>query len=282
MPDEVLVTGAGGFVGRRLVAALRERGDCVHEFSLEQGDLASAQLDYPGVRRVYHLAARMFVPESWRTPRPFFDANVAGTWTVLEFCRRQNASLLMVSSYVYGKPRALPLGEEHPVQAFNPYGLTKLLAEESAAFYRDAFHVPVSIVRPFNIYGPGQADSFLIPMLIRQALDRARDAYEVADSEPRRDQLYVDDLISLLIAAADRPGGVYNAGSGESVNIADLAALINDLLGIRKPLRSRGERRPDEVMDVVADIARAERELRWRPKISLREGLAETIASMRS
>ncbi len=279
---EILVTGAGGFVGRRLVAALRARGDVVREFSTRDGDIARTPLDFPNVGRVYHLAARTFVPESWTAPGPFFDTNVLGTVNTLEFCLRQKASLVLLSSYVYGPPRYLPIDEDHPLEAFNPYALTKLMAEEAAAFYRDKRGVPVTIVRPFNLYGPSQGDLFLIPMLIRQALDPERADFEVADDGPRRDHFFVDDLIDILLACDQRPGGVYNAGSGASASIADLVRLINEIAGTDKPLRSRGERRPSEVMDVVADIRRAERELNWRPKVGLRDGLAATIKAMRA
>lgn len=281
MANEILVTGAGGFVGRHLVKALRARGDLVREFSSRDGDIASTHLDFPDVRTVFHLAGRTFVPESWRAPRPFFETNLLGALNVLEFCRSQQASLVLMSSYVYGKPRSLPIAEDHPLQPFNPYALSKILAEETAAFYRDSRGVAVTIVRPFNLYGPGQADMFLIPMLIRQALDPARGYYEVADDGPRRDHLYIGDLIGLLLACAEERSGVYNAGSGRSASIAELVAAINGVLGICKELRSRGERRPDEVMDVIADIGHAENILGWKPKVDLNEGLAATITAMR-
>ncbi len=187
-----------------------------------------------------------------------------------------------MSSYVYGKPQSLPISEEHPVRAFNPYALSKILAEEAAGFYRDHYGLPVTILRPFNLYGPTQAEPFLVPMLIRQALDPKQERYEVADDGPRRDYIFIDDLIDLAFASEDRPGGVYNAGSGTSVSIGDLAALINEVAGIHKPLYSRGERRKDEVMDVVADIRRAESELGWRPKVSLRDGLAAAVAAFKT
>src|SRR5207249_3312941 len=119
-------------------------------------------------------------------------------------------------------------------------------------------------------------------MLIRQALDPARACYEVADDRPRRDHLFVDDLIELAIACRRCPGEIYNAGSGISVGIADLVAEINLAAGVSKPLRSRGEGRPEEVLDVVADIRRAAAELNWRPRVSLREGIAATVASFRA
>ncbi len=282
MLSEVLVTGASGFIGRRLVSRLRGQGEVVREFSESDGDIASAPLDFPEVRHVFHLAARTYVPDSWREPRPFFETNLLGLVNTLDFCVRQKASLVLLSSYVYGHPRALPIAEDHPLEAYNPYSLTKILAEQTAAFYRDKHGVAVTIVRPFNLYGPGQADHFLVPMLIRQALDPARDCYEVEDDGPRRDQLFVDDLIDLVLACRNRPGGVYNAGSGHSVSFGYLAALISEAAGVEKPVRSRGRRRPEEVMDVVADIRRAQTELDWQPRVSLKDGLAATVASLRA
>jgi nucleoside-diphosphate-sugar epimerase len=281
-PNETLVTGASGFVGRRLVSRLRAQGEVVREFSECDGDIAHSSLDFPNVSHVFHLAARTYVPDSWREPRPFFETNVLGLVNVLDFCVRQKAAMVLLSSYVYGHPRSLPIAEDHPLEAFNPYSLTKILAEQTAAFYREKHQLAVTIVRPFNLYGPGQADHFLVPMLIRQALDPSRDWYEVEDDGPRRDHLFIDDLIDLALACRNRPGGVYNAGSGRSVSISELATLINAAAGVDKPVRSRGRRRPEEVMDVVADIRRAEVELDWSPRVNLKDGLAATVASMRA
>lgn len=282
MLSEILVTGASGFVGGRLVVALRAQGHTVREFSLEDGDITRAEFSFPGVRHVYHLAARTFVPDSWRAPLLFFETNVLGVANVLEFCRRQQASLTLVSSYVYGQPRWLPISEDHPVEAFNPYALTKLLAEEIACFYRDKYTVPLTIVRPFNLYGPGQASHFLVPLLVQQALDPTTEYIEVDDERPRRDLLFIDDLIALLVACLEAQPGIYNAGSGRSVGIVELVDAINAVIGQNKPLRSRGERRPEEVLDVVADIRRAREILQWNPRVSLDEGLARTIQAAKS
>ena len=282
MNADILITGADGFVGRRLVSSLRASGERVRALTRADGDLSRAQPSADHIGCVYHLAARTFVPDSWRDPIPFAETNVVGTWNVLEFCRRSGARLVLVSSYVYGRPNVLPIAEDHPLQAFNPYSLTKILAERTAAFYRDSFGVTVTIVRPFNLYGPGQSDAFLIPTLIRQALEPALPCYEVADDRPRRDQLFVDDFVELLAACRTRPAGIYNAGSGVSTSIAEIVDSLNALTGQDKPLRARGEHRPDEVLDVVADIRRSEAELGWHPRTSLRDGLARTLEAARA
>jgi nucleoside-diphosphate-sugar epimerase len=277
----ILVTGADGFVGSHLTQALERDGCSVIRLSSSDGDIAQVALDYPGITRVFHLAARTSVPESWQAPRDFYGTNVLGTVNVLELCRRTGASLTYVSSYIYGTPLRLPIGEDHPVRAFNPYSSSKILAEEAARFYAGPFSVPVTIIRPFNVYGPRQTNSFLIPTIIQQARSLETRSIEVADDRPKRDQLFVSDLVELLLRTMDCGGlRTYNAGSGYSVGIPEIAGLVNELLETSKPLVSRGDARPSEVMDVVADISRAKADLGWQPKVSLREGLYLTISGM--
>jgi nucleoside-diphosphate-sugar epimerase len=278
MSSSILVTGASGFLGRRLVDVLRRRGEAVITHSSRDGDLARVRPQARDVRHVYHLAAKTYVPDSWIRPKDFYEVNVLGTINVLEYCRENGASLTLVSSYVYGRPERLPITEDHPLRAFNPYGHSKLLAEEVARFYQENYGAVVTIVRPFNLYGPGQPGQFLIPTLIRQALSPASAAITVADLRPKRDYIYVDDLVDLLILAGAAPqGGVYNAGTGVSTSVQEVAECIVALAGTNKPVVSKQDERPNEVLDTVADITRARTRLGWRPTVDLREGLARTI-----
>ena len=225
-----------------------------------------------------HLAARTFVPDSWSQPLPFYTTNVLGTVNVAEFCRRQGASLTLLSSYVYGRPRFLPISEEHPVAAFNPYGHTKLLAEEVCRYYAQQFGMKATVIRPFNVYGPGQAGNFLIPTLLRQVLDPEAREVSIADDRPRRDYLFVDDLLDLLLQTMNPQGfDAFNAGSGSSVNPRELADLMLRAAGLEKPVVSRGEVRADEVLDTVADVGKAKRIFGWEPRVSLVEGLRRII-----
>jgi len=282
MSGAVLVTGASGFLGRRLVQALCEHGDTVISRTSQDGDIRRDRLNADGVRHVFHLAAKTFVPDSWRDPMPFYEVNVLGTVNVLEFCREQHASLTLLSSYVYGHPERLPISEDHPLRAFNPYGHSKILAEEVARFYELSYDIPLTIVRPFNLYGPSQHSRFLVPKLIYQALSREYDAISVADLRPKRDYVYVDDVVDMLIRFLDPPGrrGTYNAGSGVSISVGELIELVSRMSGIRKAVCSENAARPDEVMDTVADISRACNELNWLPKTPLEEGLKRTMSSM--
>jgi nucleoside-diphosphate-sugar epimerase len=280
MSRAILVTGADGFIGKYLVAALTSSGHSVQTHSLADGDLAHCALEYTGISHVFHLAGKTFVPDSWADPCAFYTTNVVATANVLEFCRRSGASLTFISSYVYGPPRVIPITEDHPLQAFNPYAHSKVLAEEVCRFYAGQHGTPVAIVRPFNIYGPGQDGRFLIPTLVRQALAPDSDAIEVADLRPRRDFLYVSDLIDLMLATlAGGASGAYNAGSGVSTSIQEIGTILNSIVPYEKKLVSRGESRPHEILDVVADIRKAERELGWKPRVDIATGLRLTVES---
>jgi UDP-glucose 4-epimerase len=278
MSKTVLVTGASGFIGRPLSERLEQAGCAVIRHSDADGDIASCPLPGSGVNHVYHLAARTFVPDSWSDPLPFYATNVLGTVNVAEFCRRHGASLTMLSSYVYGRPRFLPISEEHPVAAFNPYGHTKLLAEEVCRYYAQQFGIQVTIVRPFNVYGPGQNGNFLIPTLLRQVLDPEAREVSMADERPKRDYLFIDDLLDLLLRTMNPQGcDAFNAGSGCSVNPRELAELMLRAAGLEKPVVSRNEVRADEVLEMVADVGKAKRIFGWEPRVSLVEGLRRMI-----
>ena len=283
MAKTVLVTGASGFIGSALVPELRRQGFRVLAHSRADSDIATCEPAFDDAAHVVHLAGKSFGPDSFTEPRAFYTTNVLGTISALEFCRRSGATLTFVSSYVYGVPLSLPITEDHPLRALNPYSHSKILAEEAVQFYESIFGITASIVRPFNVYGPGQHERFLIPTLIRQALDQRCRFIEVADLRPRRDYIHVRDLVRLLIATlTNARRGIYNAGCGQSISISELAAAIGAVTSEPKPVRVTGEPRRDEILDVVADISRAKTDFGWAPEIDLQEGLRETIHWMQS
>lgn len=275
----ILVTGADGFIGSHLVPVLRAGGHHVLTHSTRGGDIRNCSLNFDGVGHVFHLAARTFVPDSWTAPLSFYEVNLLGTVNVLEHCRACDASLTLMSSYVYGPPARLPISEDEPLRAYNPYSHSKILAEETGLYYQREFGIPVTIVRPFNVYGPGQARRFLIPTILEQAIDPEQTTIVVADLRPRRDYLFVSDLIDLLTRMAfRREGGTFNAGSGSSLGVGDVIDLVNQLLPAPKQVSTNGLIRPVEIMDVFADISRVRDEFGWVPRVTLREGLRQTLA----
>jgi GDP-4-dehydro-6-deoxy-D-mannose reductase len=282
MKNEILVTGASGFLGGHLVPALEARGYGVRSHSSRQGDIVHCALPIEGASHVFHLAARTFVPDSWTNPQAFYQVNLLGTLNVLEHCRRQGTPLTLISSYVYGHPRRLPIAEDHPLEALNPYAQSKILAEDLARFYEMHFGLRVVIVRPFNLYGPGQNPPFLIPVIVEQALDPAASVIRLKDLRPRRDYLYINDAIEFLVSTMGKEvKGIYNLGSGESVSVAEVAALIRHAAGTDKPIVSDEQPRLQEIMDLRADISRAA-QLRWKPTTALADGIAKVVAAQRA
>lgn len=282
MRNEILVTGASGFIGGHLVRALKARGYGVRSHSSRDGDIVHCVLPIEGACHVFHLAAKTFVPDSWTNPEAFYQVNLLGTLNVLEHCRREHTPLTLISSYVYGHPRRLPIAEDHPVEAINPYAQSKIMAEDLARFYALHFGLRVVIVRPFNLYGPGQNPPFLIPVIVEQALDPAMSVIRLRDLQPRRDYLYICDAIDFLVSTmGKKANGIYNLGSGDSVSVTEVAELIRDAAGTDKPIVSENQPRPQEIMDLRADISRAG-ELGWRPTTTLADGIEKVVAAQRT
>ena len=277
---DILVTGATGFLGRHVVPRLRERGDAVATASSENGDVAELATwsRLPAASVVLHLAGKSFVPASWSDPGGFVRCNLLGTMGALDYCARHGARLVFISSYLYGRPESLPIPESARLLANNPYALSKKLAEEACRFYAASLGVDITILRPFNVYGTGQSESFLIPSIIRQAA--AGEAIRVKDLEPRRDYVYIEDVVRAIISAVDRRGGldIFNIGSGTSHSVEELVRVVQALMGTSLPVVSAGDRRKDEVIDTVADITHATRSLGWSPAWSLTDGVRQLVA----
>lgn len=275
----IAVTGSSGFVGRRLVQRFEVMGHRVIALDIASGvDLTDWEQvkQTPSVDYVFHLAARTFVPAAFKDPQPFYYTNLISTLNALELCRRDSARFIYASSYVYGSPQYLPVDEQHPTGAHNPYAQSKLMGEELChAYWRD-FSVPSCILRPFNIYGPGQPDSFLIPEIIRKAQEGA---IHLKDGRPRRDFVFVEDVVSAYIACIGLGSdGVdtFNIGSGESFSVEEVAQFVAEDLDCGDVSFSE-EQRLNEVLETVANIEKANSLLGWMPNVSFRQGLRACI-----
>lgn len=284
--SKILVTGASGFIGRALASRLKAQGRDVVLIGSADGDIASretlAMFTQQDIAHVFHLAGKTFVPDSWDDPQAFCQTNVLGTVNALEFCRKNRIPMTYVSAYVYGHPDSLPIGENSAIRPSNPYALTKRLAEEACEFYASAYDLPVTTIRPFNVYGIGQAEHFLIPAIISQALDSGGKIV-VKDLAPRRDYVYLEDLVTALLATLDKPGGyrVYNIGSGVSLSVQEVIDAIQGVACTHKKVVCDNAARTNELMDVVADISKAGNELGWHPGFSFHAGIENIIRSER-
>ena len=279
--SKILITGATGFIGRALSVKLKAQGHSVELISSADGDIASretlAKFALQDIAHVFHLAGKTFVPDSWDDPLAFCQTNVLGTINVLEFCRKRHIPMTYVSAYVYGHPDTLPIREDSAVRPSNPYALTKRLAEEACEFYAIAYDLPVTTIRPFNVYGIGQGANFLIPSIIHQALFEPQ--IVVKDLQPKRDYVYLEDLLTALLVTLGRSIGynIYNIGSGNSLSVKEVIDVIQDVAGTHKEIICDNVVRANELMDVVADISKAENDFGWHPEYTFRAGIESII-----
>jgi len=307
----VLVTGAGGFIGSHLAEALVRAGAktraLVHYNSagrhgwLDQSDLAdemeivAGDIQQPdsvknalqGVDVVFHLAALIAIPYSYVSPSSYVSANIVGTLNILQEAMRSNVSRVVhtSTSEVYGTARWVPITEDHPLQGQSPYSATKIGADKLAESFHRAFGLPVSIVRPFNTYGPRQSARAVIPTIMTQAL--AGDPVHIGNTTPTRDFNYVADTVRgfMLNAASDSAiGRVINLGTGTEISIGELAKTICAIVGSNCEIVQDDQRvRPSasEVDRLLADNHLATELLGWRPEVSLHEGLQRTLEWVR-
>jgi GDP-4-dehydro-6-deoxy-D-mannose reductase len=201
----VIVTGAAGFVGRALARALDNAGHAVTAVTHADGDIAEAATwsRLPPAEHVVHLAARSYVPDSWKDAAGFIATNVDGTVRALEHCRRHGGHLVFASTSLFGIPKRLPVREDDASEPNTPYALSKFLAEQACVFYAAEWQVPVTVLRPFNMYGPGQRGEFLVPSILAQV--RHGREIRVKALGPRRDFVFLDDVVAAFVAALAPP-----------------------------------------------------------------------------
>ena len=281
---KIAITGSKGFIGSRLKKRLLKDNHEIIEIDFDLGyDLKNwnSLKEIKSFEILIHLAAKSYVPDSFNNPLPFYETNVIGTLNALELCRKNSARMIYTSSYVYGSPQYLPIDENHPTSAFNPYAQSKLLGEDLCRGYHRDFQVPIVVLRPFNIYGKGQNQNFLIPKIISQAI---AGCVNLEDSRPKRDFVYIDDVIEAYVKAVKYDGSdfdVFNIGSGKSISISQVARLIVDKIGNEIPLNFSDKRRKNEVLETVASIEKARKLLKWVPEKDIVSGISDMIKDVK-
>ncbi|MBI9035782.1 MAG: NAD(P)-dependent oxidoreductase [Bacteroidales bacterium] len=276
----VAVTGSSGFIGSRLVAKLKTNNHELIELDIQTGfDV----LDYNQMKTVrkfdvcIHLAALTFVPLSFEVPHDFYMLNTHGLINCIELCRLHDARMIFASSYVYGQPHYLPINEDHPLEGLNPYTETKILGETICANYFKYFGVKSIILRPFNVYGQGQNEKFLLPSILNQAKNGK---IKLNDPRPKRDFVFVDDVVDCYVKAVENnniPFDVFNIGSGKSYSVSEVVGMVNELYGNTLDVEFSNQERVIEVFDTVADISKVKLGLDWSPKTDLFEGIKKIL-----
>ncbi len=306
---KVLVTGAGGFIGSHLTEALLQTGaqvtalvhynsrnswgnlellppDLLKKLTVVSGNIEDSGFVNRVVRGqqiVFHLAALIAIPYSYHAPLSYVRTNIEGTLNVLEAAREFEIERVIhtSTSETYGTAIYAPIDEKHPMQGQSPYSASKIGADKIAESFYLSFNTPVVTLRPFNTFGPRQSARAVIPTIISQML--TRDTVKLGSLDPVRDLNYVGDTVGgYLLAAEDpqAPGEVINIGSGRGVTIGELLEIIQQVMGVRKPIVLDDQRiRPpkSEVFRLICDASKAQQILGWQPAFTLEEGLRHTV-----
>jgi len=234
---------------------------------------------FDGIDIIVHLANLSFVPASYENPKKFYETNYLSTLNMLELCRLSQAKLIFFSSYVYGHPQYQPIDENHPIQAFNPYAQTKVICESLCEGYNRDFKVPITIFRPFNIYGKGQNPDFLIPTIIDQA---KTGKIVIKDDRPKRDYIHVEDIVEAIATVIEsdhieKSMDIFNLGSGVSFSVKEIVEMVRGFFDFKIEYLCTYEIRPNDVLNTVADISKIKMKLHWQPKISIVDGLKSML-----
>lgn len=311
---KVLVTGADGFIGSHLTESLLEKGYDVKAFTmynsfntwgwldtlpkekLDQIEIFSGDVRDPngvreamkGVDGVFHLAALIAIPFSYHSPDSYVDTNIKGTLNVLQAARELETERIMVTSTseVYGTAQYVPIDEKHPFQGQSPYSATKIGADRLAESFYRSFNLPVSIVRPFNTYGPRQSARAVIPTIITQLL-AGKSEIQLGSLTPTRDFNFVKDTAAGFIAIAESDktiGEEINIATQQEISIGDLAQeIIRQINPSAKIICDEQRLRPEksEVNRLLGANEKIKRLTNWTPKYTFEEGIKETIAWIR-
>jgi dTDP-glucose 4,6-dehydratase len=313
--SEILVTGADGFIGSHLTETLVKQGYNVKAFvyynsfnswgwldTLPQEILKNIEIfsgdirDPNGVRKamsgidtVYHLAALIAIPFSYHSPDTYVDTNIKGTLNVLQAARDLNTKRLLITSTseVYGTAKYVPIDENHPFQGQSPYSATKIGADRLAESFFRSFGTPVTIVRPFNTYGPRQSARAVIPSIIIQLLSGQKQI-KLGSLTPTRDFNYVKDTANGFIEIAKEEktiGDEINIATQKEISIGDLAAELISQINPEAVITCDEQRlRPEksEVNRLLGSNKKIQEMTGWKPEYTLETGLAETIEFFRS
>jgi len=310
----VLVTGAGGFIGANLVARLVDEGatvrafvrynsrndrgalewlpsevlDAVEVVAGDVRDIESVSAALVETEVVFHLAAQIAIPYSYVNPRDFFETNVLGSLNVAQASVAAGVSRVLhtSSSEVYGTAQVVPITEDHPLDVQSPYAASKLGADKLMEAFHRTYDLPVTVVRPFNTYGPFQSARAVIPTILLQALEG--DRIRLGSLEPRRDFTYVSDTVDGFLRVAAEPsttGLTLQLGTGEELSVREIVDVAAEVVG--RPLTIEQETlrvrpRGSEVMRLISNPERVRSLTGWRHEVGLHEGMSRTLEWLRT
>jgi len=304
----ILITGADGFIGSHLTEMLVKKGakvkalsqynsfnywgwiediDCLDNIEVLNGDIRDPHYCKhitKDVDIVFHLAALIAIPYSYVAPSSYVDTNVTGTLNIVQACLENNVQRVIhtSTSEVYGTAQYVPIDEKHPIQPQSPYSASKIGADNMAMSFYNAFNLPVTIVRPFNTYGPRQSARAVIPTIITQIANGEK-SIKLGDVSPTRDFNYVEDTCRGFIELAsceEAIGETVNVGSNYEISVGDTLNLIKEIMKsdvefITDEQRIRPEK--SEVFRLWCDNSKIKSLTGFEPKYSIKDGLEKTV-----
>ena len=308
---KVLVTGSEGFIGSHLIEGLLEKGASVRAFVLYNsfnslgwldnfpkdklkkidiflGDIRDAQRVFNAmedIEIVYHLAALIGIPFSYISQDSYVDVNIKGTLNILQAARRLKTSRIVhtSTSEVYGTAQYIPIDESHPINPQSPYAATKASADYITLSFAKSFNLPVTILRPFNTFGPRQSARAIIPTIIIQILAGAS-TIRLGNLNTTRDFNYVKNVVEAFLKITETKGvngDVYNIGTGIEISIKELVGIISKVLNKKVRITqdtTRFRPKKSEVMQLLCDFRKINNICGWQPAVSIEEGIRLTCA----
>lgn len=312
---KILVTGADGFIGSHLTETLLEQGyevkaftfynsfnswgwldtlpkDKLNQIEIFSGDIRDPNGVYEAMKdvdQVFHLAALIAIPFSYHSPDSYVDTNIKGTLNVLQAARKLETSRILITSTseVYGTAKYVPIDENHPFQGQSPYSATKIGADRLAESFYRSFSLPITIVRPFNTYGPRQSARAVIPTIISQLL-AGKEEIKLGSLTPTRDFNYVKDTANgfIEIARSNKTiGEEINIATQKEISIGELASEIISQINPKAKIVCEDARlRPEksEVNRLLGSNEKIKKFTNWYPKYTLEDGIRETIDWIKS
>ena len=270
----ILISGANGFVGSHLSSQLNDF-EIFDRKSKSIFDLSS-WMSYGEKEHLIFLSARTSISESWTDPYLTYTDNTQALHTALEYCRKYDVKLIYFSSFVYKINRKGIYTESDIVEAYNPYALSKISSEKLIEFYCSNFEMDAVILRPFNIYGQRQNNSFLIPHIYKE-INKGGDI-ELLSLKPIRDYIYIKDVVNavkLILNSSFKGLKIYNLSTGIGTSVGELISIISNVIGKEYKIKEIGDPNQNKIQTAVGDNSLFKSDFNWKPEFNLRRGIKD-------
>lgn len=273
----VFLTGHSGFIGTYFLRYFENYFKIITFKKRINKENYSDLLNFESANVVVHAAAKTSISSSWSNPEKMIENNIFLTKSIIDYCLKNNAFLIYISSYLYGEARCLPTPETAELKINNPYSQSKKICEEICLFHRKNSGLNVTLIRPFNIYGYFKSNNQLIMTIINQITKKKE--ITVSDLNPRRDWLYIKDFCDLLKIIINKmiTNEIFNAGSGKNYSVDEIIQIIQELYPSNLPVNCLNEERKNEIFETRADISKAKKLLKWEPVWTIEEGINDTL-----